>query len=438
MDPSTPFLPSERLTGPPARPATRPPGAPVAFHMLAKPTGAICNLDCTYCFFLSKELLYPGSPFRMTDDLLEIYLRQMIESQAVPEVTIAWQGGEPTMMGLDFFRHAFALVDRLKPPGMQVEHTIQTNGTLLDEEWCAFFREHGVLVGLSMDGPAEMHDTFRVDKGGRPTHARVEAAARLMQERGVEFNILCTVHAANAGRALELYRYFRDDLGVRYLQFIPIVERATAETFEAAEAGWGSHRAADRPLYRVEGALVTDRSVTAEQWGSFLTEIFDEWVTTDVGTVYVQMFDAALASWLGMQPSMCIFAETCGNALALEHNGDLYSCDHFVEPAYLLGNIRETHMLDLVASPAQRRFGQDKRDTLPRYCVECPVKFACHGECPRNRFIATPAGDPGLNYLCAGYKSFFEHIDEPMKLMADLLRNGRFADEAMAILADRT
>jgi len=435
MDPASPFVPADRLTAGPERPDTRPPGAPLGFHLLAKPTGAICNLDCTYCFFLSKESLYPGSPFRMADDLLEIYLRQMIESQAGPAVTIAWQGGEPTMMGLDFFRHAFTLVEGLRPPGMQVEHTIQTNGTLLDDAWCDFFREHGVLVGLSMDGPAEMHDTFRVDKGGKPTHARVEAAARLLQERGVEFNILCTVHAANAERGLELYRYFRDDLGARYLQFIPIVERATDETFAAAEIGWASHRATDRPLYRVEGSHVTERSVTAEQWGAFLTTIFDEWVRADVGTVFVQMFDAALASWLGIEPAMCIFAETCGNALALEHTGDLYSCDHFVEPAYLLGNIRETHMLELVASPAQRTFGNDKRDTLPTYCLECPVRFACHGECPRNRFIETPDGEPGLNVLCAGYKRFFEHIDEPMKLMADLLRQGRFADEAMTILA---
>ena len=388
----------------------------MAFHVLAKPTGAICNLDCTYCFFLSKESLYPGSPFRMADDLLEIYLRQMIESQAVPEVTIAWQGGEPTMMGLDFFRHAFDLVETLKPPGMQVEHTIQTNGTLLDEEWCDFFREHGVLVGLSMDGPAEMHDTFRVDKGGKPTHARVEAAARLMQERGVEFNILCTVHAANADRALELYRYFRDDLGARYLQFIPIVERATAETFEAAETGWGSHRASDRPLYLVEGALVTDRSVTAEQWGSFLIEIFDEWVATDVGTIYVQMFDAALASWLGMQPSMCIFAETCGNALALEHNGDLYSCDHFVEPALpARQHPRDAHAgPGRLPRPAEVRPGQARHlaDLLRRV----PGEVRVPRRVPAQSLHRDAGGGPGPEL--------------PLRRLQVVLRAHRRADEA--------
>jgi uncharacterized protein len=435
MDPSAPFQHTATVTGRPERPAERPTGAPLAFHVLAKPTGAICNLDCTYCFFLSKESLYPGSRFRMAEDLLETYLRQMIESQAEPHVTIAWQGGEPTMMGAGFFRHAFELVDRLKPPGMQVEHTIQTNGTLLDDEFCDLFSERGVLVGLSMDGPPAMHDAYRVDKGGKPTHERVLAAARLMQQREVEFNILCTVHDANADHPLEVYRYFRDVVGARYLQLIPIVERATQETLATANAGWGSHRATDRPVYQVEGSLVTERTVTAERWGNFLISVFDEWIQRDVGTVFVNMFDAALASWLGIQPAMCIFAERCGNALALEHTGDLYSCDHYVEPDYLLGNIRETHMLEMVASPRQRAFGNAKHDSLPRYCLECPVRFACHGECPRNRFIETPDGQPGLNFLCAGYKSFFQHIDRPMTVMADLLRRGRYADEAMTILA---
>ena len=441
MDPTRRFSRDEVLTGRPspgdgpALPDPRPDEAPPFFHVLAKPTGAICNLDCTYCFFLSKESLYPGSPFRMADDLLELYIRQLIEAQTEPHVTIAWQGGEPTMMGLDFFRRAMEVVERHRRPDTTIEHTIQTNGTLLDADWCAFFREHEVLVGLSMDGPPEMHDAYRVDKAGKPTHHRVLEAARLMQEQGVEFNILCTVHAVNAGHPLEVYRYFRDEVDARFIQFIPIVERATEQTLASANLGWGSHRAADRPLYQVEGALVTERTVGSEVWGRFLTEVFDEWVRRDVGTVFVQMFDAALASWMGIQPAMCIFAETCGNALALEHNGDLYSCDHFVEPAFLLGNIRERHMLELVASPQQRRFGQDKRDTLPRYCRECPVRFACHGECPRNRFIQTPDGEPGLNYLCEGYKAFFEHVDGAMRTMADLLRRGRYADEVMGILA---
>jgi uncharacterized protein len=415
-------------------PDPRPPGAPPGFHLLAKPTGAVCNLDCTYCFFLSKEALYPDSRFRMADDLLELYVKQLLESHVGPSVTIAWQGGEPTLMGLDFFRRSIDLVERYRRPDQVVEHTIQTNGTRVDSEWCAFFREHRFLVGLSMDGPADIHDTYRVDKGGGGTHAKVLAAARLMATEGVDVNILCTVHAANQDRGLEVYRYLRDEVGARYLQFIPIVERATPESLPMADRGWATSGDQQRPLYTVDGSLVTSRSVTATDWGRFLTSIFDEWVSRDVGTVFVQIFDAALASWVGVPASVCIFSETCGDALTVEHTGDVYSCDHFVEPRYLLGNIRETHLLTMVASPEQRRFGMDKRDTLPAYCRSCPVRFACHGECPRNRFIETPDGEPGLNYLCAGYKAFLSHVDRPMRLMADLLRRGRYADEVMGIL----
>jgi len=414
-----------------SRPANRPAG----FHVLAKPTGAACNLDCEYCFFLSKEALYPGSRFRMGDDVVESYIRQVIESQPGPHVSIAWQGGEPTLMGLDFFRLALDLVHKYARPGMTVEHTLQTNGTLLNDEWCEFFRAHNFLIGLSLDGPREMHDAYRVDKGGRPTFDKVMGAARLMQTRGVEFNILCTVNAANAGHPLEVYRFFRDEVKTQFIQFIPIVERATPELLPMANEGWG-HRHQKRPLYVQEGSLVTRRTVPAEQWGGFLIAVFDEWVRRDVGKVFVQMFDAALAAWMRLPSSMCIFSETCGDALALEHNGDLYSCDHFVEPNYRLGNIQHESMIELVASDRQRRFGQDKSDTLPKYCRECEVRFACNGECPRNRFIATPDGEPGLNYLCAGYKAFFNHIDRPMRLMAELLAQGRYADEVMGVLSD--
>ena len=440
MDPSRLVTRREALTMDaswrpgPEPPTPRPAAAAPGYHVLAKPSGATCNLDCTYCFFLSKEALYPGSHFRMADDVLELYIRQLIEAQAEPYVTIAWQGGEPTLMGLDFFRRAMELVERFRRPGMVVEHTIQTNGTLLTSEWADFFREHRFLVGLSMDGPPALHDAYRVDKGGKPTHAKVLRAARLLAAHEVDVNILCTVHAANADHPLEVYRYFRDELGARFLQFIPIVERATVETLPLANAGWGE-RSPDRPLYTQAGSLVTERSVTAEGWGRFMQAIFGEWVVRDVGTVFVQLFDAALASWLGAPPAVCIFAETCGTALALEHNGDLYSCDHFVEPRYRLGNIRERHLLELVATPEQLQFGRDKRDTLPRYCRECPVRFACHGECPRNRFIRTPDGEPGLNYLCAGYRAFFLHVDRPMRLMTERLRAGGYADEVMTMLA---
>jgi uncharacterized protein len=404
------------------------------FHLLSKPTGAVCNLDCKYCFFLSKEMLYPGSRFRMADEMLETYIRQLLESQPGPEVAVAWQGGEPTLMGLDFFSRSVELVERYKRPAQRVAYTLQTNGTKIDDEWAAFLAEHKFLVGLSVDGPRHLHDVYRVDKGGQGSFDQVMEGWRALTARNVDVNILCTVHNANGDHPLEVYKFFRDEIGTRYIQFIPIVERVTAELLPIANLGWGERGSDPRPLYLTEGHHVTDRSVASEQWGRFLIGVFDEWIKKDVGTVFVQMFDAALASWVGAPPSMCVFAETCGNALALEHNGDLYSCDHFVEPKHLLGNIGNVHMLELVSSAQQKAFGLAKRDTLPKYCRECEVRFACHGECPKNRFIDTPDGEPGLNYLCAGYMAFFKHVDRPMKMMADLLRRGRYADEVMALL----
>ena len=400
----------------PQLPAPRPPTAPASFHVLAKPTGPICNLDCSYCFFLSKEALYPGDRFRMSDDLLDMYIRQLLEAETGPEVVVAWQGGEPTLMGVDFFRRAIALVDQHRRPGQRVTHTIQTNGTLLTDEWCELLAAHGFLVGISIDGPAPLHDAYRVDKKGQPTFEKVMRGFHLLQRHGVDVNVLCTVNAANQDHPLDVYRFFRDDLGVQHIQLIPIVERDNDTGFQ-------------------EGESVTDRSVDPEAWGRFLIAVFDEWVSRDVGTVFLPHHDAALASWLGLPPSLCIFGQTCGDAVALEHNGDLYSCDHFVEPAHLLGNITETHMVELLASPRQRAFGQAKLDTLPQYCLDCAVRFACNGECPKNRFTRTPDGEEGLNYLCPGYLAFFTHIDGLMRIMADLIRQGRFADEVRDILA---
>jgi uncharacterized protein len=404
-----------RRGGTPVLPVDRPPTAPAIFHVLAKPTGPICNLDCEYCFFLSKEALYPGDRFRMSDELLDLYLRQLLESQLAPEVTIAWQGGEPTLMGVEFFRRAVELAEGHRRPGQQLHHTIQTNGTLLTDEWCELLAAHDFLVGISIDGPRALHDRYRVDKRGAPTFDKVRRGWELLRAHDVDANVLCTVHAANQDHPVEVYRFFRDELGARHVQLIPIVERDNDTGFQ-------------------EGTEVTSRSVDPGAWGRFLITVFDEWLARDVGTVFVQMFDAALASWVGAAPAICIFSETCGDAVALEHNGDLYSCDHFVEPKHLLGNIHETHMVELLASPQQRAFGAAKRDTLPRYCRECEVRFACHGECPKNRFTLTPDGEPGLNYLCAGYLAFFQHVDGPMRLMADLLRRGRWADEVMDLL----
>jgi uncharacterized protein len=397
----------------------RPSGAPPAFHLLAKPTGATCNLDCAYCFFLDKELLYPGSKFRMSETLLEQYIRQLIESHQTDRVNIAWQGGEPTLMGLDFYKRAMDLAEKYRRPGMTFLHTMQTNGTLLDDEWAAFFKAYDFLIGISLDGPRELHDVYRLDKGGKPTFDHVMRGLRFLQKHDVDFNVLTTVNRVNGDYPLEVYRFLRDEVGTDWMQFIPVVERINSD---------------GRTLYQ-EGTTVSERSVLPEQFGRFLCAIFDEWVQHDVGSIFVQTFEATLSNWLGMPSSgMCVFNETCGTGLAIEHNGDLYSCDHFVEPNYYLGNIEKEHMIELVALPQQLKFGQDKRDTLPRYCLECDVRFACHGECPKNRFILTPDGEPGLNYLCTGFKEFFHHASFSMKIMAGLIRRGREAKEVTEIL----
>jgi len=401
-----------------------------SFHLLAKPAGAACNLGCKYCFFLSKENLYPGDSPLMDEATLEEHIRQLFASTPGPEVHVAWQGGEPMLRGIEFFRRAIELAARHRQPHQRVVHTIQTNGTLVDDAWAAFFKENGYLVGLSVDGPRAMHDAYRISKQNEGSFDDVMRGWNILREHGVDVNVLCTIHAANQDHPLEVYRFFRDEMKAEYIQFIPIVERATPETLAQANEGWGGLRGRDRPLYKQEGSLVTERTVDSAKFGAFLNAIFDEWVKRDVGKVYVVTFDVALGSWMG-QHNLCIVSPTCGNALALEHNGDVYSCDHFVEPDHLLGNIKETPLATLVASEKQRVFGQAKYDTLPRYCKDCPVLFACYGECPRNRFIRTPDGQEGLNYLCAGYKSFYTHIGPAMKTMAELVCQGRYADEIM-------
>lgn len=388
------------------------------FHIMLKPRGPICNLDCKYCYFLSKERLYPGSAFRMEAELLETYTRQTIGAHRGPEVTFAWQGGEPTLMGLDFFRQAVAYQQQYARPGTRISNTLQTNAVLLDDDWCSFFKEHDFLLGLSLDGPRELHDAYRVDKGGRPTFDRVMHGLRLLQKHEVAFNVLTTVHAANAGQPLRVYSFLRDEVGTQFIQFIPIVERDNETGFQ-------------------EGNRVTERSVQAEQYGAFLLAVFEEWVRRDVGRIFVQIFDVALGAWLGQQPALCIFRETCGDALAMEHNGDLYACDHYVEPDYLLSNIRQQEIVDLVSSEKQQAFGRAKLDTLPDTCRRCDVRFACNGGCPKNRFIDTPDGEPGLNYLCAGYKAFFRHIDSAMQFMARELRANRAPANIMAHMARR-
>lgn len=400
-------------------------GVPRAFHVLAKPTGAVCNLDCSYCFFLSKELLYPGSTFRMAGDVLRSYVRQLIEAHArSPEVVIAWQGGEPTMMGLDFFRRAVGLAEELARPGQRLLHTMQTNGTLLTDEWADFLAEKRFLVGLSIDGPQDVHDAYRVNKAGRGSFHQVMDGLAVLRRHGVDWNALTTVHAANEHRGREVYRFLRDDCGARYLQFIPIIERTSGS---GPGIEWSR---ADR-AYTNQGDDVTGRSVSPGGYGRFLVDVFEDWKRTDIGTVFVQMFDAALANWYGEPPGLCVHSETCGLAIALEHTGDVYSCDHYVDDDHRLGNIRERALLDLLVSPKQRQFGTDKRDTLPAQCRGCDVRFACHGGCPKDR-VSRPGAPAGLNYLCPSYQHFFRHIRPDMSAMCELLRAGRAPGELMS------
>ena len=406
---------------------------------MSKPIGPICNLDCEYCYYLHKEDLYPSTTsWRMPPETLETYIRQYIEAQPVAgdEITFAWQGGEPTLLGLEFFEHVVEIQRSCAPAGRRIVNTLQTNGVLLDDAWMEFFKRHDFLIGLSIDGPAELHDRYRYDKKGRPTFDAVMRALNLLKRHEVEFNALVVVNRHNGDHGRKVYTYLRDN-GVRYMQFIPIVERAGVGAHaEVVTPSWGdgglaAHlECAAKPQLEME-SLVSSRSVIPEQFGRFLIDVFDEWVTRDVGTVFVQIFDQALSAWVGMEPSLCVFRKRCGRALAIEHNGDVYSCDHFVEPEYKLGSIHELPIVEMANSARQQAFGDDKETTLPRYCLDCEVRFACNGECPKNRFIETPDGEPGLNYLCAGYRAFFNHIDPVMKQMAAELQAGRPAAGVM-------
>ncbi|MFZ5814287.1 MAG: anaerobic sulfatase maturase [Bacillota bacterium] len=366
---------------------------------MTKPIGPICNLDCEYCYYLEKEKLFPrGENFRMTEAALAHYVEQYIRVSPGPNVEFVWQGGEPTLMGLDFYRRVVALQRAFLPPGWTCSNAMQTNGTLLNDDWCRFFKDEGFLIGLSLDGPAHLHDPYRYDKSGRPTHDLVMRGLRLLQAHGVEYNVLCVVNRLNAAHPREVYRFLKES-GVSWIQFIPIVEH-------------------------MGGTEVSPRSVEPEAYGEFLATIFDEWVRQDVGKIFVQIFEECLTVWAGLPANLCIFAPTCGRALAMEHNGDVYACDHFVEPAYKRGNIHLIPLEEIVDSPEQLQFGLDKRERLPEYCRQCEVRFMCNGGCPKERFAYTPDGEPGLNYLCAGYKRFFRHVDPFMGRMAELWRRG--------------
>ena len=387
------------------------------FHIMAKPHGPICNLDCTYCYYLEKENLYSksGRDYRMRDDVLEAFIRQYIQAQPGEHVSFAWQGGEPTLLGVPFFERVLELQQRYAD-GKKIDNAFQTNGTLLDDVWGELLAGNGFLIGLSVDGPEEIHDVYRVDKGGKPTFARVMRGLDVLKKHGVEFNTLTVINRKNSYRALEVYRFLKQ-IGSKYLQFIPVVE-------QLAEQPDANGLVLIKPFSR-QKASVSDWSVEPLQFGRFLTSIFDEWVGQDVGRVFVQIFDVALESWANVPQSLCVFAPKCGQAMAVEHNGDLYSCDHFVYPENRLGNILDTAMSGLVTSQHQVRFGNAKETALPSDCRECDVRFACNGECPKHRFGTTSSGEYGLNYLCAGYKHFFHHIDPYMRFMADELKHGR-------------
>jgi uncharacterized protein len=376
------------------------------FHVLIKPTGAVCNLDCSYCFYLDKESLYPGSTFRMSVETAAVFLQQLIEAHGDAEIFVSWQGGEPTLMGLDFYRAVMEREQQYRHPGVRIRHTMQTNGVLLNAAWCEFFREHQFLIGISIDGPQPLHDAYRHAKGGQPTFAKVFQAVELLRRHGVAFNALTTVHAGNGDHPLAVYRFLRDEAAAAVIQFIPIVSAAIR-----------GHTPRDEND-------VAPFSVRPEQYGRFLISVFDEWLESDVGRVQVQPFEATLANWLGVNPGICVYSPVCGRALALEHTGDLYSCDHFVTPHHRLGNIHDRPLAEMVALPQQQEFGLHKLLGLPGKCQACAVRFACNGGCPKDSFLTTEDGEPGLNYLCAGYEAFYRHAAAAMHQMADLLRAG--------------
>ncbi len=402
----------------------RAPGVPrparQGYHLMAKPSGPACNLHCEYCFYREKKKFFPhNEPFRMSDEVLEAYTREYIESQPDRSVVFDWQGGEPALLGIGFFERALDL-QRKHNRGKQIRNTLQTNGTILDDAWCAFLSKHEFLVGLSLDGPEAVHDAYRVDGDGRPTFTKVLNSMRMMQKCGVELNILAAVSSESSKHPVEVYRFFKQQ-GVRFIQFIPIVEREADP--EAERLGM---RLAVPPSLPCEekSTPMTPWSVEPNQYGEFLVRIFEEWIRNDVGKIFVMNFEWSLGAWAGAGPGVCYLSPRCGRNLIMECNGDIYSCDHFMYPAYRLGNILDGKLSKIVESKKQIGFGASKETALPGYCHGCDFLFACRGGCPKHRFARSPDGDPGLNYLCEGFKSFFTYADPSMKRMVDLIRRG--------------
>jgi len=367
-------------------------------------------LACDYCFYLKKSRLYPNSLFRMSDETLEVLIRSYLESQPESEVTFIWQGGEPTLLDLPFFKKAIKLQGKFKNSGQEVKNALQTNGILLNDGWGKFLADHHFLVGISLDGPQQYHDAYRKSKNGEGTYPKAIAGLEVLKKYGVETNILACVSASNVSDPLGVYRHFRDDIEMQYLQFIPIVER-------------------DNKSGNQKGEKLTSRSISGTQFGNFLITIFNEWIQKDVGEVFVQIFETCLGIYLGLPAPMCVFSETCGDCLALEHTGDLFSCDHYVQPDALLGNINEISLNAMASSPAQTTFGKNKKAQLPKKCLRCDVRFICNGDCPKNRILPVVKGDQPISHLCDGYYAFFKHIDKPMRTMVSLSHANRRLSE---------
>ncbi len=392
-------------------------------YVMLKPAGAHCNLACKYCYYLEKNKLYPTAQRHlMSDEMLEQFTREYIEAQTMNQVLFTWHGGEPLLRSLDFYRKALSLQQKYAG-GRRIDNVIQTNGTLLTDEWCEFFAQNHWLVGISIDGPQPDHDHYRLTAAGKPSWKKVMQGIKLLKKHGVEWNAMAVVNAYNANHPLEFYRFFKEN-GCQFLQFTPIVERLTRH-----EDGRTLASLADK-----DEISLSEASVAPEQWGYFLCAIFDEWVRKDVGKIFVEIFDCTLANWMGISPGICAYSKECGHAGVMEHNGDVYSCDHFVFPEYKLGNIRDYSLIDMLYGEQQQEFSRLKHSSLPRQCKECDMEFACHGECPKNRFMKDKYGDSGLNYLCPGYYHYYQHVAPYMDYMKQELMAQRPPSNIMKVV----
>ena len=392
-------------------------------YVMLKPAGAHCNLACKYCYYLEKNKLYPTAQRHlMSDEMLEQFTREYIEAQTMNQVLFTWHGGEPLLRSIDFYRKALSLQQKYAG-GRRIDNVIQTNGTLLTDEWCEFFAQNHWLVGISIDGPQPDHDHYRLTAAGKPSWKKVMQGIKLLKKHGVEWNAMAVVNAYNANHPMEFYRFFKEN-GCQFLQFTPIVERQTRH-----EDGRTLASLADK-----NEIPLSEASVAPEQWGYFLCAIFDEWVRKDVGKIFVEIFDCTLANWMGISPGICAYSKECGHAGVMEHNGDVYSCDHFVFPEYKLGNIRDHSLIDMLYGEQQQEFNRLKHSSLPRQCKECDMEFACHGECPKNRFMKDKYGDSGLNYLCPGYYHYYQHVAPYMDYMKQELMSQRPPSNIMKVV----